>query len=70
MPRSEQSCEALSSLKGDEEAEVFDTLEAGWYFVVNKAGTITYDKGKNHYYAMARFNLTTAAYDAWVMGEE
>ena len=52
------------------EAEAFDKVETGWYFVVESSdGSINPDKCKNRDYAFARFALASSAYEAWADGE-
>lgn len=50
----------------DEDAETFDSLEAGWYFAIQSLpDTLTHDKCKNRDYAFARFALARSAYEEW-----
>jgi hypothetical protein len=52
-------------------AEVFDTIQAGWYFVVeNSQGNVSFVQAKNEADAYRLFQTAEAEYAEWVGSDE
>ena len=61
-----ERAEMREAVFADEEgAATFDSMEAGWYFVIRSDSGVEYDLCKNKSYAMARFALARSAYEDW-----